>query len=594
MSTRTVKSRKSSTRGRVKVDQEENKSKIGSDEAKEHSKVGGITILPGFDPDPIPLPKPVKKDEPSDDSAVREEEKPTNIKPEDTKQQHTKHEVNSRLTPTRLWEHHPDGQRYIPRPSLVGKKFEDIVNDPDLGFQQENLPQEDQELSPPPPPPPQPQPQPSPQPQPQRQARRHYRDGRALPGVEILLPRWEDVRRRKADRAAQTQHAPPKPGAANAHQAPRQDSVFIKPEPDEDVKPLLALEEHDPVEAREVLRVAVQNLRNPDVKVKKELLLDDDFLLDALTWEGINYRYPIPLPKEVSEFQFKREYISHLYGGNTQETFPTPRKEMREWHGLKDWAFLSLDYNPHAPTKPGHSGLFFSSHRAEEEWCQDIHRTFVRVASGKWVYMGQYKMEVGVSLTAESWKQQKQTVRQAWAEGILHAGWGWRNCVRIWLRKQRGADCKITKKDMKEGEEAIKHIWTNLTEEDIIAAYDRGEEEMGTYRMTCIGYEAEFVDVLVRNAPAWLERGKHKKAKRSESKGKGKGKGKQKGKGTGSKRKPIEIESDLESEEDVDVKMEVKAPGSDDSYQAGSAGLAGSSTGRPRRAAAMFKRQRTS
>ena len=67
-------------------------------------------------------------------------------------------------------------------------------------------------------------------------------------------------------------------------------------------------------------------------------------------------------------------------------------------------------------------------------------------------------------------------MRQAWAEGILNAGWGWRNCVRIWLRKQRGAEYKIVNKDLEEGKKNIKHIWATLTLEDIIAAYDRGEE----------------------------------------------------------------------------------------------------------------------
>ncbi|KAM5530160.1 hypothetical protein V8D89_016162 [Ganoderma adspersum] len=579
---RTAKPRKPSTKGRVKIDQEEHKLKVDREEIKENSDSLGIRIPSGFDPDPvIALRTSLKKDEPTDDhgGVKHEDKKPTNVKQDGTKQEqeHTKREIKSALSAAHLWEHGADGQPYIPRPGPVRNKHEDVVDPPDAGFEQENLPgYEDGQARPPP--------LPSPPP--------------TMPEVEVVLPRWEDVRRQKAARGTQARRAPLVPGPANARQAPRQDLIVIKPELEDDVKLLLGLEEHDPAEARAVLRTAVQNLRNPVAKVKKELLLDDEFLLDALTWEGINYKYPIPLPKAVSEFQFKREYISHLYGGNTQETFPKPRDEMLKLHALNDWSFLSLDYNPHAPTKPGHSGLFFSSHRATPEWCANrIYRTIVRVMSGKWVYMGQYKMEAGLSLTAENWKQQKQTARQAWAEGILHAGWGWRNCVRIWLRKQHGADYKIKKKDMRRGEANLERIYASLTEEDIMGTYDRGEEEMGTYRMTCIGYEAEFVDVLVRNMPAWIVFDKEVKAKRGEAKGKGKQarKGKGKGPGTGSKRKPIEIDSESDSEEDGgdDVEMEVKA-GSDDSYQGMPVDLPRSSTGRPRRAAAMVKRQRTS
>ena len=121
--------------------------------------------------------------------------------------------------------------------------------------------------------------------------------------------------------------------------------------------------------------------------------------------------------------------------------------------------------------------------------------------------------------------------------------------------------------------------------------------------MTCIGYEAEFVDVLVRNMPAWVTFDKEMKAKRREAKAKRKAKAKvgakgnqpRQAKGTGSKRRPIDINSESESEEDGDgdVKMEVWA-GSDDSYQGMPQDLPRYSTGRPRRAAAMVKRQRTS
>ena len=84
---------------------------------------------------------------------------------------------------------------------------------------------------------------------------------------------------------------------------------------------------------------------------------------------------------------------------------------MLDWHGLEHWAFLSLDYNPHAPTKPGHSGLFFSSDRAREGWRDEIMRTFVRVRPGRWVYMGQYQLAPAKSLTTTAWMDQKPEVR---------------------------------------------------------------------------------------------------------------------------------------------------------------------------------------
>ena len=118
-------------------------------------------------------------------------------------------------------------------------------------------------------------------------------------------------------------------------------------------------------------------------------------------------------------------------------------------------------------------------------------------------------------------------------------------------------------------------------------------QEMGTYRMTCVGHDTEFIEVLAHNQRAWEEKRKNGELDKPTRKRKVR---KQKEKGTGSRRKPIEIDSEEDEEDAVGVKREIKVD-SDDSYQATAmAGLAGSATGirRPKRAAAMVKRQRTS
>ncbi len=143
------------------------------------------------------------------------------------------------------------------------------------------------------------------------------------------------------------------------------------------------------------------------MKVKAEMQLSDEVLLDALSWEGLNHRYPIPVPPEIAEFPFRRDYISSLYGGNTQDLYPKIGKEHLEWHGLEDWAFLSLAYNPHVPTRPGYSGLSFGGgwRRGER-----VERVFVGIGPCKWVYMGQYKVKIGKPLTTTAFKAQKPIV----------------------------------------------------------------------------------------------------------------------------------------------------------------------------------------
>ncbi|KAI0686135.1 hypothetical protein C8Q76DRAFT_761790 [Earliella scabrosa] len=329
------------------------------------------------------------------------------------------------------------------------------------------------------------------------------RDGKTLRRIEVVVPRWQNVLRHKArQRETGTRHDN-QPAQVQPEQETDAESINglrVKPEPVDDELPMQL--DHGAPGSAEALRQAVEEMRNRDVKIKKELLFNDEFLLNALTWEGINYRYPISLPAEISERGFRRAYIASLYGGNIQETFPHPRKDMLEWHKLDDWMFLTLDYNPHAPTRPGFSGLFFSGGRAVDNWTA-IQRTFVRLKPSHWVYMGQYRMRAGTSLTSTLWKEQTEIVKRTWARGFLTKEWGYSTCVRLWSRRQNGADYELTKEDFKNAESNFKQIRGSLTEDDIIQAFDDGVEEMGTYRMTCVEYDEDFVRILARNADRW-------------------------------------------------------------------------------------------
>ncbi|KAI0352473.1 hypothetical protein OH77DRAFT_1409104 [Trametes cingulata] len=60
---------------------------------------------------------------------------------------------------------------------------------------------------------------------------------------------------------------------------------------------------------------------------------------------------------------------------------------------------MTLDYNPHAPQKPGYTGLQF------DDYYPDVYvrRTFVRIESGRRLYLGQYQSEPGKALSTEVW-----------------------------------------------------------------------------------------------------------------------------------------------------------------------------------------------
>ena len=60
--------------------------------------------------------------------------------------------------------------------------------------------------------------------------------------------------------------------------------------------------------------------------------------------------------------------------------------------------------------------------------------------------------------------------------GILLKGWGENVLLRVWSHRERGVDFEPKKGDIDDAKNQIKQIRATMTEEDVIGAYDRGEE----------------------------------------------------------------------------------------------------------------------
>jgi hypothetical protein len=121
--------------------------------------------------------------------------------------------------------------------------------------------------------------------------------------------------------------------------------------------------------------------------------------------------YPIPLDEPIAGVTVTREFLAFLYGGNTQQTFPSIAAEKFEVHGLDDFMYPNLDFNPCAPQRPGAPGLFFKAACGQpaDDW-PTVQRVITRIDSNVWHYVGQYKMAPSVSLTKEEWAREKPLV----------------------------------------------------------------------------------------------------------------------------------------------------------------------------------------
>jgi hypothetical protein len=117
-----------------------------------------------------------------------------------------------------------------------------------------------------------------------------------------------------------------------------------------------------------------------------------------------------------------RAFMSSAYGGNMQETFPSPAKKFLDKHGMNDFMFLPSAYQPEAPQMPGAPGLWFCTTAGDD--LPGTLRVFVKVvlAAGSkksvYQYQGMYEVHAAdpPSLTVQEWRDQLPRVSQ-YSEG---------------------------------------------------------------------------------------------------------------------------------------------------------------------------------
>ena len=142
------------------------------------------------------------------------------------------------------------------------------------------------------------------------------------------------------------------------------------------------------------------------VEVKAEETVSEDVVRGRLALIGYE-TFDLKGPRDILDATTTREFTTRVWGGNMQATFPKIGKEFT--HGLDDFMYITLLYDPHAPRWPGSPGLLFRFKDDGEEWPK-IMRVIVRLRSNPWQYMGQYKLTPAPSLSPNEWNAQSLKV----------------------------------------------------------------------------------------------------------------------------------------------------------------------------------------
>ncbi|TDL19456.1 hypothetical protein BD410DRAFT_752131 [Rickenella mellea] len=235
----------------------------------------------------------------------------------------------------------------------------------------------------------------------------------------------------------------------------------------------------------------------------------------------------IDVPTEILEGTINRKFLSNVYGGNMQSTWSYPKDEFVQQHGIKSFACLTLEYNPHTPQRPGAPGLYFG-HSHLLTWPGPPEElVFTRLSSADWLYQGKYKFIRCNPMTESEYCLQPTSFRDLWSMNTQKSKWGTYYRASILCRKElreQGLDRKASKDEI---EVRIGAITANksldtVTIKQIDDAFACGEEKIGIWAMKCVAYEEDFKRTLLETFEKWkaakgkTEREKDKSGKNKE------------------------------------------------------------------------------
>ncbi|KAF5329764.1 hypothetical protein D9619_009280 [Psilocybe cf. subviscida] len=209
------------------------------------------------------------------------------------------------------------------------------------------------------------------------------------------------------------------------------------------------------------------------------------------------------IDKLMREVMVTRAFMSNVYGGSSQETFPSPHATRIAEHGIDDFMFLNTNFQPQAPEVPGAPGLWFSPNNTGNH---GIRRVFTKInmakPNNKWLYVGQYDVRVAnpSRFSVQEWRAQPAALQNTWADAIANQGWGTPVCARILGRKLYGREPDDDECQQLDSSGRYREV----TADEVNAAYHSGKELMVVWTMKCVGYDNKFQTDISRAYPMWV------------------------------------------------------------------------------------------
>ncbi|KAN0093024.1 hypothetical protein V8E55_003808 [Tylopilus felleus] len=293
------------------------------------------------------------------------------------------------------------------------------------------------------------------------------RQSRKASRVQVVVPTLRQVRSnaRRLERERDTRSTPGE--HASEAQPPPPPPPQIKSEASQDAKMYF------------LLQATIK------VEVKPEESISQPVVRDRLARIGYE-TFDLDVPRDIRvDATATRAFTSRIWGGSMQTTFP--RIGNRFTHGLDDFMYVSLLYDPHAPRWPGSPGLLFRFRDDGRAWPKTM-RVIVRLRRNAWQYMGQYELTAAPPLTLEEWNAQSVQVKYKWADKL--SKWkldgGLKAKIVLWKRLGRVPTPQEVAAALQSNERF------HASAHEILRACDEGRVVVHVWCMKCVGYDVDF------------------------------------------------------------------------------------------------------
>ncbi|KAJ8519173.1 hypothetical protein ONZ45_g3838 [Pleurotus djamor] len=256
---------------------------------------------------------------------------------------------------------------------------------------------------------------------------------------------------------------------------------------------------------------------NKAKKEKKEKKNDNALTLYSVTsrLKAISEEiFPVTLDPSIRDVAVSRNFMKDHYGGSTQSTYPTIGEAFLAKHGMNDFMYPKLEFNPHAPQSPGAPGLLYRPLPAPAYEWEKIQRLFIGLAANQWLYVGQFKLTPAPDLSKEEWLAQDGQFRKKWIDVIAKKGRGVPMRAKLTLKKRLGREPTKEEQEAAIASAPKGRIKFPISIDEIQEAYDSGEERIPIWCMQCIEYDEAFQRDLAEKFKKWKNPGKKTTTKR--------------------------------------------------------------------------------